>query len=462
MFDVKFYTLSKRNNSTKQPFSIEETNFECDIRNISNILNPSIELKHQNPTNFNYCYIQAFSRYYLISNWTWNQGLWIASCTIDVLATYKTQIGNSTKFVMRSYSQRNVNLIDLFAPLMATNSIQEQSLFPYSNSQISMNDGVWVVGIVGNNGSGQTMYQMDVSNFQTLLSSLLTTADGYDWGDLTQGVINSLMNPTQYITSCRWFPKSFIHGAAETIKCGLWNSNATGYPIIPMNDVSYASISRAFVINKHPQENEKGAYMNLKPFSQATFDLGVFGIVDVDTTLLFDASYIYLKIDVDAYSGIGTIRGYAENDTHDYKRLLFKRQTMFGVDIPLSSNNSNIVSPIIETLTSSVKSDNDGNVQIGVDFGSIGNVVSAIQGSINTMGSASSVLEHLQKIRFVQIFRNATPIDYLNVGYPLMQSKQLNTLSGYILCRDGNIELSCTDFEREKIRQYLEKGFYYE
>lgn len=461
MFEVRFYTFSKRNNSTKQP-SINYSSFNCDIRNISNILNPSIELKHENPTNFNYCFIPQFERYYFISNWTFNQGLWIASCTIDVLATYKTQIGDNTKFVLRAYSQHNFNLIDLYAPLMATNSIQEQSIFPYSNNQITMSDGVWVVGIVGNNGSGQTMYQMDVTNFQTLLSSLLTTADGYDWGDLTQGVINSLMNPTQYITSCRWYPKSFIHGSAQTIKCGMWSSNATGYPIIAMNDVSYASLSNAFEIYKHPQQSEKGGYVNLRPFTQATFDLGVFGIVDVDTTLLYDAQYIYLKIDVDAYSGMGTIRGYADNGVHDYKRLLFKRETMFGVNIPLSSNGANAIAPIIETATKMVKTDDEGNVQLGLDFGSIGNVVSAIQGSINTMGSASSILEHLQKIRFTQIFRNATPIDYYNVGYPLMQNVQLNTLNGYILCRDGNIELSCTDTEKEKIKQYLERGFYYE
>ena len=193
MFQVNFYSFPKKNNSTKRPNSIESS-FNCDIRNISNILNPQIELKHSNPSNFNYCYIPIFSRYYFISNWTWNQGLWIASCSIDVLATYKTIIGNSSKYVIRSYSNRNQNLIDNSSPITAENVVDSSVIVNLS----TMNDGVFCVGVIGNNANGQTIYQLDVSQFQQLLSGLLTTADGYDWGDLARGLKNSIMNPFQY------------------------------------------------------------------------------------------------------------------------------------------------------------------------------------------------------------------------------------------------------------------------
>ena len=43
-----------------------------------------------------------------------------------------------------------------------------------------------------------------------------------------------------------------------------------------------------------------------------------------------------------------------------------------------------------------------------------------------------------------------------------MQNVAINSLSGFVLCDDGNIDLSCTDTEKEKIKQYLINGFYYE
>ena len=456
MFEVRFYTFSKRNNSTKQPLSIQNTSFNCDIRNVSNILNPSIELKHDNPKNFNYCFIQEFERYYFISNWTFNQGLWIASCTIDVLATYKTQIGGTTKNVLRSASNKNGKLIDNIAPITTDFTTNYVHNLPYPNQQNgapSLSKGVYVIGVLGNNSGGQTMYELLPSQFQSLLSSLLTTADGYDWGDLTRGVINSLMNPFQYISSCRWYPNEFIVSGTEQIKCGLWGSSVNGYPIVSLTDTPYATF---FIpIAKHPQTNSRGEYVNLSPFSQTMIDASVFGLIDIDTTSLIGSNYIGIQIFVDAYSGIGTIKAYAEaTQSLTFNKMLFKKDVQFGVNIPLSSNDANAVPSILNTAL--------GLASGSIDFGSIGSVVSSLNGQIDATSSSGSITQHLNGFNLHQIFRNQSDIDYVNKGYPLMKNVVINTLSGYLLCDDGNIELSCTDTEKEKIKQYLEQGFYYE
>lgn len=455
MFQVNFYTFSKKNNSTKKPVS-DAISFDCDIKNISNILNPSIELRHNNPSNFNYCYINEFGRYYFISNWTWNQGLWIASCTIDVLATYKTQIGGTTKNVIRSASNRNRKLIDNIAPITTEFTTNYVHNLPYPNQQNgapSLSKGVYVIGVLGNNSAGQTMYELLPTQFQSLLSSLLTTADGYDWGDLTRGVINSLMNPFQYITSCRWYPNEFVVTGTQQIKCGLWGSEVSGYPISPLTTTPYASF---FIpISKHPQTNARGDYMNLSPFTQTMLDASVFGLIDIDTTSLIDANYIGIQIFVDTYSGIGTIKAYAETGTlFTFNKMLFKKDVQFGVNIPLSSNDANAVPSILNTAL--------GLATGTIDFGSIGSVVSALNGQIDATSSSGSITQHLNGFNLHQIFRNQAEIDYSNKGYPLMQNVSINSLSGFVLCDDGNIDLSCTDIEKEKIRQYLINGFYYE
>lgn len=455
MFQVNFYTFSKKNNSTKKPVS-DANSFDCDIKNISNILNPSIELRHNNPSNFNYCYINEFGRYYFISNWTWNQGLWIASCTIDVLATYKTQIGRTTKNVIRSASNRNGKLIDNIAPITTEFTTNYVHNLPYPNQQNgapSLSKGVYVIGVLGNNSGGQTMYELLPTQFQSLLSSLLTTADGYDWGDLSRGVINSLMNPFQYITSCRWYPNEFVVSGSEQIKCGLWGSSVNGYPIASLTTTPYASF---FIpISKHPQTTSRGDYMNLSPYTQTMLDASVFGLIDIDTTSLIDANYIGIQIFVDTYSGIGTIKAYAETGTlFTFNKMLFKKDVQFGVNIPLSSNDANAVPSILNTAL--------GLATGTIDFGSIGSVVSSLNGQIDATSSSGSITQHLNGFNLHQIFRNQAEIDYSNKGYPLMQNVAINSLSGFVLCDDGNIDLSCTDTEKEKIKQYLINGFYYE
>lgn len=455
MFDVRFYIFSKKNNSTKTPDG-SGTSFDCNIRNVSNILNPSIELKHSNPTNFNYCFINAFHRYYFISNWTWNNGLWIASCTVDVLGTYKTNIGSQTKHVVRSASRKNSDLIDNMFPMLAESTSEEQSFYPYSSTSMTMDNGYIVIGVVGSNTTGQTMYQMTPSSFQTLISKLLTTADGYDWGDLSQGVINSLMNPLQFLVSCRWYPKAFVTGSEVPLKFGNWSSGVSAYPVLmsKQSEVPYLSIINAFAIRKHPDSTSKGNYMNLKPFTTSLLDVGAFGLVELDPTLLYGRNYIYLQGFVDPYSGMGTLKGWAENGTHTYDRLLFKKDVMFGINIPLSSNDANAVPSLLQTTLGLM-----GGV---VDFGAIGDVVKSVSGSIETSASSGSAIQHLQKFRFIQTFRKQTDVDGTNVGYPLNANVLISTLSGYVKCLDGNVDLSCTDTEKEKIKQYLENGFYYE
>lgn len=455
MFDVSFYVFSKKNNSTKKPEG-SGTSFDCNIRNVSNILNPSIELRHQNPYDFNYCFIDAFNRYYFISNWTWSNGLWIASCTVDVLGSYKTQIGSVTKNVTRSASNKNGTLVDNIAPVTTDFTTNYVHNLPYPNqsgSTPSLSNGVYVIGVLGNNSGGQTMFELLPSQFQSLLSSLLTTADGYDWGDLTRGVINSLMNPFQYITSCRWYPNEFVTSGSDTVKCGLWGSGVTGYHIAPLTNVPYASF---FIpIAKHPHTNARGDYMNLSPFTQTMLDASVFGLIDIDTNSLIGSNYIGIQIFVDPYSGIGTIKGYAEtSQLFTFRKMLFKKDVQFGVNIPLSSNDANAVPSLLNSAL--------GLATGTIDFGSIGSAISSLNGQIDATASSGSITQHLNGFNLHQIFRNQAEIDYTNKGYPLMLNTVINTLSGYVVCDDGNIDLSCTDTEKEKIKQYLENGFYYE
>ena len=48
------------------------------------------------------------------------------------------------------------------------------------------------------------------------------------------------------------------------------------------------------------------------------------------------------------------------------------------------------------------------------------------------------------------------------VGRPLCQPKQINTLSGYIQCENADCTISGTHDEAAKVNEYLNSGFFYE
>ena len=117
-FKVDLYTLSKRDNSTKQPTGTP-AEYDCILKDGCSIFTPAIKLDlglASDPSVYNYAYIPAFGRYYFIEDWFFSDRLWIANMRVDVLATYKTQIGSSSLYVMRAAGANDGDIIDTLYP----------------------------------------------------------------------------------------------------------------------------------------------------------------------------------------------------------------------------------------------------------------------------------------------------------------------------------------------------------
>ena len=91
---ITLYKVSDENNKIDKMLS-SGFSMTGSLKEESNVLRPTILINADNPTSYNYMYIDDFKRYYYIKEMTSiRTGLWRLTCEVDVLKTYASQVKN--------------------------------------------------------------------------------------------------------------------------------------------------------------------------------------------------------------------------------------------------------------------------------------------------------------------------------------------------------------------------------
>lgn len=464
-FKVNLYTLSKRDNSTKQPTGTG-TEYNCILKDGCGILNPTIKLDlglSSDPSAYNYAHIAAFDRYYFIEEWYFEDALWTASMRVDVLATYKTDIGSASLYVLRAASASNGNVIDKMYPVKAGCSFVSNTVTnPWWNN-IS-----YIVGTVsraGNMGS-LAYYGMSSAAIQTMCQNLLdytyiiNANNGFDLADASEALQLSLVDPIQYIKSCMALPVAMSDisniGSAAAVYAYSWDSGATGYKIAL---APYIVKTFSFTISKHPDTNTRGNYVNNSPYTLITLTMPPFGTIDIDTTVTCNASSLSAEVRIDPITGKGIL-------TVTCNGIVLNRvEAQLGVPISLSSVTRDYVGAASSAIGAigGMIAGAAGSLGGAIGgFQSIGNAAEAIMPRATTIGTTGGFATGMGTFRLDHQFFRPVDDDNTHNGRPLCDMRTISTLSGYILVQDGDVSTSGTSTEDAKIRNYLETGFYYE
>ena len=465
-FKVNFYTLSKRDNSTKQPIGTgDEQN--CILKDGCGILNPTIKLdigRASDPAAYNYAYIPEFNRYYFIEEWYFENALWTASMRVDVLATYKSAIGSASLYVLRAYGDYDGSIIDNLYPTKTGCTFDKDN----SVSNPWNTTGLFVVGIVTQDAAFGSMdyYVMTAAELRTMClaltdpTTIIDSTYDFDLMDASAGLQLSLVDPMQYIKTCVMLPVSVGDitnlGTAGTINVYRWPAG-TGQKVYPTSRI-YKSLT--FTIKKHPDATSRGSFLNSAPYTNVTLTIPPFGCIDIDSSVTCNATYLYVDIEVDPITGKGILIIKC-NDI-----ILNRIEAQIGVPISLSSVTRDYIgaaSSALGTIGGLVGGAMSGN--IGGAIGSlagIGNSIESLMPRANTIGTTGAFAALHGDVRLdFQFFRPVND-DRVHNGRPLCQMKTLSSLSGYMLIQDGDVETSGTATEDAKVRAYLEGGFYYE
>ncbi len=472
-FKVNLYTLSKRDNSTKRPTSTPAEH-DCILKDGCSLFNPAIQLDlglAQDPSQYNYAYIPAFGRYYFIEDWYFSDRLWTAHMTVDVLATYKSDIGDSNLYVLRAYSDHNGRVIDNLYPT--------KTGCHYDNSPVNNpwnTTGIFVVGIVTADAAFGSLdyYIMDASELRSMClaltdpTTIIDAAYDFDPAELSTGLQLSLVDPMQYIKTCMMLPVAVgditNQGASATINVYRFPAG-TGKKIYPTSRINK---SLQFTIKDHPDKSSRGSYLNSAPYSKLTLTVPPFGCIDIDSSVTCDADKLYADIEVDPITGKGimiiTCNGI----------ILNRLEAQIGVPISLSSVTRDYIGAASSALSGfggAVAGAAAGafagpaGIAAGAVMGggaSIGNAIEALAPRANTIGTTGSFAANHGDCELDFQFFRPVDDDPVHNGRPLCEMKTINTLSGYILVQDGDVQIAGTATEDSKIRNYLETGFYYE
>lgn len=470
-FTVLLYSFSKKENSTARPTEAARE-FACIIKTESGILAPQIELdlgRTQSPAAYNYAYIPAFNRFYYIEEWYFKDALWGAALRVDVLATYKLEIGAASLYILRAAAAWDGRIIDTLYPTKTESTFDSTTLAtPWSN----VADGVYILGVVNKQAvfGSVNYYSVPRAGLTELLTGLMdntiTEDNGFSLQDASMALQLSLVDPLQYIKSAIFLPVTDAGGAPmPAIPVFNWVIPfVDGARLIATPRIEY---NYTLATKKHPQTASRGNYVNVAPYTKATLMFPPFGVIELDTTVICDVSNIQVKIGLDIPTGLGILEVFANGI------LLNKIESQIGVPIQLAQVTRNYMGAINSTLGAA------GNIAGAIGSGMAGDIGGAISGAIGavqgignaaaslipraqTMGSGGSYAQLFESARLDFQFFECVDDDINHNGRPLCEMRTPASLGGYMLVQDGDVPTDGTATENQRIRGYLESGFYYE
>lgn len=463
-----FYQFAKRTNSTKRPSGGQE--FGIDIKAPCNIIDPEIKIATQNdPTGYNYCYLPTFSRYYWVKNWTYADGLWDASLTVDTLASYRDQIGNSTEYVTRSSAQYDGTISDGLYP--ATAEVRSVTSAFQGGFSETISGGFFVIGFIAKaaNSIGAITYVvMTPGNAKKLSAKLLTDVSylSIDNAEISDSLTKVLFNPYQYIVSCNYFPFDIAELTAHlplvsNVDVGWWSIDIPCWILGADNNNLTKSVSVG--IPKHPQAASRGGYCNASPYTDYTIFLQPFGVIPLDASKLWGAATLSIQYTVDLFTGDSILRVFT-----DTNQLVHETTAKLGVPIQLSNITFDIPSGSGGLLHTGIAAA-FGGIQAALSGGSFSdvgngilNAAQATNADVASKGATGSTIAFDSVPYMVARFKILVDDNNEDHGRPLCKRVQLSTIPGYIMVDDPDIALAATAEEIDSVKSYLKNGFFYE
>ena len=442
---IKTYTnFSKRKNSTKQPTG--GTDVSVVLKEPTSIVNPVFKCSSVSDS-VNYVYCESFGRYYFVSDIVHvTNDIIELHCSVDVLASAKSNIGSTSAFVERSTTAFNQWISD--GEVIPTDEVV-QCVSTEGNlvSNLNVTNPNYVVSVVGK--GGRKNYVMNSGIIQAAFSSAFdpTTLDFTQIQDCLASLFKSIAEPGQYIKSIKWFPFTVNTGGSETAFFGFTPC------------VNTVDIATSIEDGSTPISQPARYYNDWRDFDSRFTTVNVYlpgiGPVQIDAKYLENVIAVQYVTDIDT----GACTAVLTADSY----IIGTYNCQAACDIPMGGlGGLGAANGIGKLLTAF----SPNPLQFAAN--ATGGFIDAVGGSISPTESSTGATGNRRlwgNYPYCQMSvtrLGSTGMSAATKGKPLKEARTLSTLSGYVRCSEASVSCPFTDGEKDAINSYLNSGFYYE
>lgn len=459
--EVRLFNFEKKYNSTKQPTG---GNIERGVlKNPSAISNPRIEFNHDilsgNPSNVNYAFIPDFSRYYFIKDWNYESGLWVAEMECDAMASFKNDIASQNYYILRTSTAFDGNLRDNLYPVkpVPEKVVTKADAELFFGVVSDLLRGDFVVGITGSDGMA-SYYKMEYTSFLSFSKKVFSSTDWLgDISSIGEDIAKMVFNPSQYVTSVLWFPFRVAPTSNEVdidLQIGYWKVPIKALGLF--NKELISNTITAINIPNHPQIG-RGKFLNSFPYRSVKISLPGLGIVEIDAGKI-QSGRVSIEASTDLTTGVTVYHILDANTGFVLANMTGKT----GFSLSIGDIKSGIAQAA-NTIAVGTLQAISGN-PAGAAMSAAMSFHDMLKNDVSTVSSVDSFAGMTYLTEALTTFYRIADEDNDDNGRPYMKNGTPSTMgTGYYIVENGNIAIKkAYSEEKERIKNYLERGWYYE
>lgn len=491
-FNVNFYTFSKKQRSTAVPSGTGKT-VSCHANRTLDILAPEIVLDWRQesglPTVYNYARISDFGRWYWITGWKNDGGIWSATLKVDPLASWKTQIGANSCYVYRSSSSYSNQIADRMYPITAQQhhlniSLPKPWTVGTDSAAGSGTADVYTVLCTVIGGHGTRYYAMTTDNWEKVARYIYTNKYYEDtlgtFGAVEYPEAKTVIDPADYIKNLFLLPMPIGSGSWTVHTSGnALNLIEVGLSLVP--DPDQTSTLQAWRIPDnglltfnhslelttdfwHPQAYDRGDWLNLEPYTRYELVYPPFGIIPLDASEIAHAEYLDVRLSIDpricqAMLEVRVAWGIRSTP-------IYRASTSCGIPIPLSGaiptgSEAGRTFLAARNIIGSAMTANPVQALQGIQSAYV-DAFHTVQPHLSSTGGPGSSANLYGSPMLHVVHYYMAPDDLNGHGRPLMDIRQLSAIPGFISADAEEMSVPCTDSELAEIREAVSTGFWYE
>lgn len=442
--DILFYNHTKRENSTLRPTGAGDSR-SVFLKDGTSIYNPTFVMA-DDVTEYNYC--QWGVRYYYIRDIVVakNQRFEV-ECALDVLATFKEEIGNVSAFSLYASSGFNDGIPDDRLSTVDTATIQSSNLGLFDVGAV---DGTYILQYATSASTKGPCGILWLSDSDAKVVS--TTLNETGFNDFLDNFAKQLVGAYDALISCRYVPLNWYalgtSGGTKSVVLAGYATSAAGK--VPSDIVTYeGSISIPWQFSD---------FRNLSPYTSLLLYLPAYGFLEINPADVIGKSSLEISATCDGITGdvFYIVDNIARCSTNISSPIAIGTTgtNSFGVAGGLVSAGANLLG---------------GNV-MGASADLFGAALASVQRTVGVCGSnggLAGVFANVgtsdMTVRFYSICHNTSdnPADMaVSHGRPVRAVQ--GVVSGYNQFVNASVSCNAPDMIKQQINAYMNGGFYYE